>query len=261
MSGLRLVHLPLALGPFRRWAAERDDGWTNERDRQGRLRGVAFDEGRALHHLLSETFGKGHLQPFRLFVAPGRTNAALYGYSLVEDEELRQNARESAMPEALAICDPARLTAKVMPETWKEGRRLAFDVRVRPVRRLMKAGGAFSKGAEVDAFVVEAVRRFPAGPSAEESMANSGRDREAVYREWLAERLDGAARLERVRLASFSRHRAARGGHVAEGPDATLHGELVIGDPARFAERLARGVGRHTAYGFGMLLLRPAGRR
>ena len=30
----------------------------------------AFDEGRALHHLLGEAFGPGALQPFRLVVAP-----------------------------------------------------------------------------------------------------------------------------------------------------------------------------------------------
>jgi hypothetical protein len=36
-----------------------------------------------------------------------------------------------------------------MPMAWKEGRRLAFDIRVRPVRRLLKASGAFAKGSFV----------------------------------------------------------------------------------------------------------------
>jgi hypothetical protein len=43
-----------------------------------------------------------------------------------------------------------------------------------------------------------------------------------------------------------------------EGPDAILRGEFVVKDPASFAAVLTNGVGRHRAYGYGMLLLRPA---
>jgi CRISPR system Cascade subunit CasE len=50
----------------------------------------------------------------------------------------------------------------------------------------------------------------------------------------------------------------ARGGAVSEGPEATFHGTLEITDPVRFADLLARGVGRHRAYGYGMLLLRAS---
>lgn len=49
--------------------------------------------------------------------------------------------------------------------------------------------------------------------------------------------------------------------HVeSEGPDATLRGCLRIEDGAGFAALLGRGVGRHRAFGFGMLLLTPPGR-
>jgi CRISPR system Cascade subunit CasE len=89
-------------------------------------------------------------------------------------------------------------------------------------------------------------------------MTRAGRSRQAVYVDWLAERLKGAVTLESdVRLAHFLRRRAARKNFAPEGPDATLQGNLVIVDPARFQELLAKGVGRHKAYGFGMLLLRP----
>jgi CRISPR system Cascade subunit CasE len=144
-----------------------------------------------------------------------------------------------------------------MSEAWREGRRLSFDIRVRPVRRLFKAAGVFPKGAEVDAFHIETLRRFPDGRPVDD---DDRVKREAVYAQWLAERLDGAASVEKVRLVRFSRHRAARNGNAPEGPDATLHGELVVHQPLAFAERLAKGIGRHTAYGYGMLLLRPAGR-
>ena len=37
-----------------------------------------------------------------------------------------------------------------------------------------------------------------------------------------------------------------------------MRGILTITDAAAFSNLLARGVGRHRAYGYGMLLLRPA---
>ena len=37
-----------------------------------------------------------------------------------------------------------------------------------------------------------------------------------------------------------------------------MTGELEVGDSERFLHLLARGVGRHRTFGFGMLLLRPA---
>jgi CRISPR system Cascade subunit CasE len=36
-----------------------------------------------------------------------------------------------------------------------------------------------------------------------------------------------------------------------------VHGTLTVTDPTTFATCLARGVGRHVAYGYGMLMLRP----
>jgi CRISPR system Cascade subunit CasE len=51
---------------------------------------------------------------------------------------------------------------------------------------------------------------------------------------------------------------AGRKKRLVCGPDATFEGRLQIGDPQAFAELVARGVGRYRAFGFGMLLLRPA---
>ena len=44
---------------------------------------------------------------------------------------------------------------------------------------------------------------------------------------------------------------------VTMGPDVVMQGRLRVSDPQAFAQLLARGVGRHRAFGFGMLLLRP----
>ena len=69
-----------------------------------------------------------------------------------------------------------------------------------------------------------------------------------------------AAEVTQTRIVRFERSAAIRNGLRREGPDVTFHGELVIRDGDALAERLARGVGRHAAYGYGMLLLRPSGR-
>ena len=69
---LHLIRLPIRISALARWGADR--GWA-----QGKS--GAFDEGRALHHLLSETFGKGMTQPFRLLVPPRANAGNLYAYS------------------------------------------------------------------------------------------------------------------------------------------------------------------------------------
>ncbi|MCW2274729.1 type I-E CRISPR-associated protein Cas6/Cse3/CasE [Rhodoblastus acidophilus] len=238
MNALHLVSLPLALGPLRRWAA---------------TRGFGADEGVALHHLLSETFGKGAMQPFRMMPAPKATSATLYAYARADEACLRQTARECAMPDALAVCNLDGLATKPMPETWRKGRRLAFDLRVRPTKRLLKPAGVFAKGAEIDAYLVEALRLHPDGRPDENPV-----ERETVYRNWLAERLGAAANLEEARMIRFERRPITRGKTSREGPDVIWHGELTVQDGDAFATRLGSGVGRHAAFGYGMLLLRPA---
>jgi CRISPR system Cascade subunit CasE len=95
--------------------------------------------------------------------------------------------------------------------------------------------------------------------------------REDAYGKWLARELarGSAAQLDVARLVTFRRTRVLRrptrpgeGRHrvESEGPDAILRGRLRIENGASFAELLGRGLGRHRAFGFGMLLLMPPGR-
>lgn len=247
---LWMLRFPLEPSSLARYAAER--GWMHH---QG------HDEGRTLHHLLTETFGKtsdeakSAFQPFRLM--PGR-RSSLYGYSTVEPENLRETAQTIAPPEALALLPLARLEAKSMPQTWRAGQMLGFDLRARPVGRLHAdvpadsdpRGQGFRKGAEIDAYVAAQLR------------GTSPATRDHIYLDWLAARLAPAADLirEGTLLHRFQRSRTFRR-NLSEGPDAVFHGTLRVTDPAAFALLLSRGVGRHCAYGFGMLLLRaPQGR-
>jgi CRISPR system Cascade subunit CasE len=90
-----------------------------------------------------------------------------------------------------------------------------------------------------------------------------------VYVEWLGNQLskDGATKIatNTIDLIGFQRIRSQRLAHTANGtkrliverPDALFSGELTIGNPDAFVHLMARGIGRHRAFGFGMLLLRP----
>ena len=252
-----LVHAPIDRRDFNRWAGER-----------GLVRRGWFDDGYALHILLSAMFGKGALQPFRLFASGHRRAVALYAYADVEAEVLRETAEVAAPPDCTAVIDTRRLRSKPIPQGFEPGRRLGFDTRLRPVRRLGRdlrdpqSGRVMRKGQEVDAFRLEVIRRFPEGWADPDAAASRhGVTRGSVYAEWLAERLGDAASLEECNLEAFRRSRAVRGpNRMPEGPDATFHGTLSVTEPGKFADVLRRGAGRHRAYGYGMLLLRPPAR-
>ena len=253
-----MVYLPLNWTDFSRWAGMR------------RLvrRGV-LDEGFALHILLSSVFGKTMLQPFRLFHPSRARTATLYAYCDHDHDSLRDAAEMVAPPDCLSVLRLGEMRSKPMPERFREGQPLGFDVRVRPIRRLARdirdsqSARVLRKGSEIDVFRLALLHRSPDGWKESSSRSGGGGvSRESVYVDWIAERLCSVADVdrERCRLADFRRSRALRGnGAGPEGPDATLHGDCVVRDPVGFAKKIRKGVGRHRAYGYGMLILRPPG--
>ena len=250
----QLVAIGVDMQAFNRWAAVR-----------GLVKLGTYDEGHALHVLLCSTFGTGALKPFRLFASPRRRAASLYAYADQDAAALRETAEFVGTPDCLAAIDVGQLRSKAMRTDYAPGQRLGFDIRVRPVRRLLvettgEDGRALRKGAEVDVFVGDS--RQDAEPKTERGKPLARR--QVVYANWLSERLGGAVCVDRsqCRLVSFRRSRAVRGDGLGPGgPDATMQGELTVLEPEAFAGRVRHGVGRHKAYGYGMLLLRPAPRR
>ena len=243
---LQMIRAAVSVRDFQRWMGQK------------RLQ----DSDHGMHCLLAECFGPDLApKPFRLILPRGCSEGTLYGYGQADAAALRELAALYADPLQGRIILAERLESKAMPAEWQAGQRLGFEVRVRPVvrRRDFKADRP-AKAREWDAFQWEA-EQLPSG----EKMTRS---REEVYRDWLKGELAGTnkeeagvggAELESASLRSFQRTRAARKlrARPSEGPDAVMQGNLVITDPARFAALLARGVGRHRAYGYGMLLLRP----
>ncbi len=251
-----LVHAPINIRAFCRWAGER-----------GLMKRGSFDRGFALHVLLSGMFGKGVLQPLRLFASARNPKGSLYAYAASDADGLRHVADAVATPDCLEVLRPDRMRTKLMPVLFSSGQRLGFDVHVRPVRRLLsdladaQSGRVLKKGAEVDSYRLQLLRSSPGGWAKQgrsRPLSDSRERRCDAYVAWLAERLATAAAIEACRLAGFRRSRLVRGNGVGpEGPDATLHGVLTVKNPEVFARVLRRGVGRHKAYGYGMLLLRP----
>jgi CRISPR system Cascade subunit CasE len=216
------------------------------------------DFGYALHALLSAAFGAKAPRPFRYL--GGRRG--LLAYTDISPEALRESA-------ALAAPDVARalgldsLEARRFPTAWRVGQRLGFEVRVRPVVRT-------KDGRERDAFL-HAVEPVPRNDGSERPPAwSSGPRRAAIYGEWLRKQLsaEGAAEVLKAGLDAFRLTRVLRrppaietgkrGVHAISGPDVVFKGDLEVGDGQAFARLVARGVGRHRAFGFGMLLLKPA---
>ena len=139
-----LIFAPMDMRVFNRWAAGR-----------GLVKRGTFDQGFALHVLLSSTFGKGVLQPFRLIASPRRRAASLYAYSDEDQTTLQRMAETVATPDCLEALDMGRLRSKRMRMEYSTGQHLGFDLRVRPVRRLHSEvahlnGRVLAKGSEID---------------------------------------------------------------------------------------------------------------
>ena len=259
---LNMIRADVDMREFQRWAGS-----------HRLIRGGSFDEGYAMHRLLSGIYGERAPKPFRIIAPRDARKGVLYGYADADADELRELADCFADPLQACVIPAESVQSKTMPHEWSAGRRLGFETLIRPVVRSRGIGATisgsdtvdraaarrpeYSRGArtvELDAFQYEA------------SLLGNGemeRTRESVYRDWLRKQISvhGGAELEEASLQSFRRTRAVRRARErasSEGPAALMRGTLVVGDdPDKFGKLLKRGVGRHRAYGFGMLLVRP----
>lgn len=214
-----------------------------------------LDQGYAVHCALKELFGEDAPQPFALEPSSGPIQPVL-GYGPADARRLREGAQLKADPWLWEhLVDWENLAAKPMPGTWREGQRLDFTVRATPIARAAKGHARVREGAEVDVFLMRC-------------WENVGEpvDREKVYAEWFHAQLAriGGARAVELSVRSFQIDRLSRRHHAEDQrktvrgrPDVTFSGTLAVTDPTAFPALLARGVGRHRAFGFGMVLLRP----
>jgi CRISPR system Cascade subunit CasE len=224
------------------------------------------DFGYAAHAWLAAALGDMSPQPFRLFER--RDGLHLLGYAHHGASELCDHAQTFAEPMATEVCRWVSVAGKSMPDIWKEGRRLGFEIRVCPVSR---------KERERDVFLSALDRAKASGATPPL--------REKVYLDWLVQRMRAATApggnffdvggeshkpvveflpaqisvvgFRRVKVLRHNRRRGHSNKKAVERPDVIFSGDLVIRNAKEFGVLLKRGVGRHRAFGFGMLLLRP----
>ena len=222
------------------------------------------DPDHAMHCLLTECFGDLAPKPFRVITPRGASTAFLYGYGSADADAMREALNAFADPLQSRVIPTRTLHSKPMPTAWQTGRKLGFEVRIRPIVRLERdtsriaadlQQGRLRPGKECDVFLYEATRHPESG--------DAGRGREQVYAEWLSRQFlrRGGASLDpnQTRMVHFERTRALRkrNSRYSEGPTAVMRGHLTVTEDAEFEHLLSQGVGRHRAYGYGMLLLRP----
>lgn len=238
---LRLQPDPTALAP---WATRH------------RLLSPDGDYGYALHALLGAAFGDLAPKPFHYL--GGRQG--LLAYTSADLEMLRLNA-SLAPPDVARALGLDHLDARPFPRAWQTGQRLGFEARVRPVVRS-------KDGRERDAYLHAVEGTVDTG-----QIAGNGSiaERTAIYSDWLAQQfgVEGAAKIAEAHLDSFRLTRVLRKAGSGDndkrkatnnaGPDVVFKGQLQVGDATAFNRLLERGIGRHRGFGFGMLLLRPAG--
>lgn len=242
-----------------------------------RLVRPGHDEGYGWHAILAAAFGELAPKPFLVVEKPERP-VQILGYTSVQRrEDLLEIARLQAEPFVYDALGVETFAIKPIPATFEPGQRFGFEVRVRPTVR------QDYRDRKTDAVDRRRSRERDAFLAAVDAEAKPRGDRPEinrvdVYRAWLAARLGTAAKLDhssykivQLRRTMLLRPRQDGGRELktvgllkrgAEGeqggsPDAVMQGTLVVSEPDAFQALLARGIGRHLAFGFGMLLLRP----
>ncbi len=217
----------------------------------------AVDDGYLVHCAIAEALGDTSPSVFSVESAREKQTRVL-GYSEAPIESLAEIARGFASPLAYRIVDWERSRSKPMPEIFPSGIRFDFDMRVCPVVRLGSAKAGHKKGAEVDAFLSRCWDVPPDEPI----------ERADVYREWLRKRFgnEQGVELRSLRMDGFKLLRMIRRDHgtsrtskAIHRPSVTLTGDLEVVDGGRFLSTLAHGIGRHRAFGFGMIKIRRSG--
>jgi len=226
--------------------------------RWARSKGIAAfedDLGYAAHAAAKAVFGDLAPQPFSMRMKDGRME--LLGYTAASVAALsRVAALQTHDDLAARALDVDAMVVKAMPSDWAAGERYSFECRVAPTRRTRQLREG--RYLEVDVAVPQGGPQVPI-------------DRDTAYTEWLGTELGrfGAAKLTGYAPFAFkltatarrSQAEKSRDRQTARGlvPDLVARGELEVTDAAGFSALLARGLGRHRAFGFGCLLLAPRG--
>jgi CRISPR system Cascade subunit CasE len=205
--------------------------------------------GYGIHAWLGAAFGDLAPKPWRLLMDKHRPPRIL-GYAAHNADDLKERMMEFALPSVLQVCpEPHFMIASRSMPIWSQGRRLGFQTLVCPTGRKARSG------TEKDLFLIHA------------DTSKSKLCREEVYCKWAERRLERYSTIvDSIQMAGFRLVKQIRPTQPLNGkrnfkriirPWVLLEGKLTIQDPRQFTFLLSHGVGRHRAFGYGMILLRP----
>lgn len=211
---------------------------------EGVLRYDATGTDYLLHCWLISLFGVRAPKPFRYFEKEHK----LLGYAKDDAKTLLETAKSFATPLAYTALREESLATKPMPRMWRDGLRIRMEVLACPVSR--------KEGTEKDVYL-RALDRWGSGAP----------PRFEVYTGWFVRQWGTAVAFEKIAVHGFVRTRTVRRIHenggrqlrVVEHPSVIFRATAGIVDGEAFAALLARGIGRHRSFGYGMVLLAPAG--
>lgn len=189
------------------------------------------DEDTSTHALVAELFGRQVFQPYRYREIGGR-GGILNGYTEASAVELQDMVDMAAGPDSIALIQGPILTKPIYVP--KAGQNVGFEIKVMPVVRL--------DDIEIDSYLRD---------------KDLGRynDREVSYANWLTKRLERASDVRTIRLIRHSTYLTKRKAYRRNVTSAVMQGTVTVKDPEAFCEMISNGVGRHKAYGYGMLTL------
>lgn len=226
----------------------------------------APDIGYGLHSVMCELFTP-ELSPKLFFVdrcQKEETTVLVYGSHHID--QLHRQAQQFADPTLYSSMLWHKSASKPMPEQWLAGQRLGFRLRCCPIKRSHSAQdklweNTHSKRSEKSCVELDAYQWYCAGKAPEEVILT----KEEVYIAWFKELLGRhcAVALEKLVVDSCQSIGLQRRNHnrqfakPLQRPEVIFSGVLSITDPQAFKSLLQSGIGRHKAFGFGMLLLMP----
>ncbi len=205
------------------------------------------DVGYLVHAFMADLFACKAPSLFRVAETRGRQLEVL-AYSELSAQELRSVANDRDRV-------PPPIEGKPVLDEMPAGSEFGFSLVACPVVRMASAGESHRKGAEVDVFLRESWKTEP----------GQSLDREEVYRDWLLHqfRRHGGAEILQCRVVRMCQRRLLRKTQsktrkiqLRNKPEVELSGRLRVTDGEQFVKLLWRGIGRHRAFGLGMLLLR-----
>ncbi|MDY3868955.1 MAG: type I-E CRISPR-associated protein Cas6/Cse3/CasE [Pyramidobacter sp.] len=254
-----MVRLKLNLGALYQW---------------GRQMRLGDDVGYLVHAASRAIWGEIAPQPFFVQSSKG----CVLGYTNADEDQMRAAYETSAaergkklLVQALSI---SHHCCKKMPEQWRKDAVYQFSVFCRPMARNGKIEG--------DVWLLEMFRAYQdavgrgefSGTVQEFRHQNENR-REEIYTRWIQRQFASetqqesgkAAQLLRVSIDGLrcgpmttrgdSKHTGApRKGRQRNIPELYATGTLRVADPEAFSRLMKRGIGRHRAFGYGMILLK-----